>query len=116
METKNYTYKTKKYSFLTIPALAAAITLISPSFIALVSILAHGQTRKICEPWESPLSLIILGLLTATEWTLGGLGTYLLLTRCRPKIAVVFIAFCCLPAYIAGAIYFHALCIFLTLV
>jgi hypothetical protein len=63
---------------------------------------------------ERSATLLTLGLSAGVSLFLGSLGVYLLLIRARPVTALLLIVICCVPALLAGALYLHALLVFLT--
>jgi hypothetical protein len=86
---------------------------VPPLLLWAVATAAYGEPRRLDEPEERPVSLIVLGLSAASCLFLGSLGAYTLLIRARLSIAVLLILICCVPALLAGAVYLHGLLIFL---
>jgi hypothetical protein len=120
MATANYTSKTtggrqKDRRYLVIPALALLFQLTPAVIIGIIAKSAYGQPQWLPETWERPISLLVLGYSAAISWLLGSIGAYRLLAHCRPRIALLLIIVCCVPALLAGAVYLRALLVFLTL-
>jgi hypothetical protein len=101
---------------LVVAVLALASQLVAPASLWLLSVLAYGQPRYLDEAWERPVSLAVLGGCAGVSLALGVGGAYGLLSRSRPWVAAVLLLTCCVPALLGGAVYLHALLLFLTAV
>jgi hypothetical protein len=96
-----------------IPLLALLFQLVPPALLWAVSTAAYAEPRQLPESWERPVSLLILGFSAGVSLLLGSVGVYGLLRRARPRIAVLLMVVCCLPALLGGAVYLHGLLVFL---
>jgi hypothetical protein len=96
-----------------IPVLALFFQLVPPALLWAISAAAYAEPRRLSDSWERPASLFVLGLSAAVSLSLGSLGIYELLARSRPRMAVLLISLCCLPALLGGAVYLHGLLVFL---
>jgi hypothetical protein len=101
---------------LVIPVLALLFQFVPILFIRVVARMVYAEPRCLPESWAWTLSLLGLALCAGGSMLLGSLGVYALLTRSRLSTAVVLIVLFCIPALIGGAVYLHALLVFLTLV
>ena len=101
---------------LLLPACALLFQVVPILFIRNVAWLTYGEPHCLPESSVWSVSLLGLALCAVTSTMLGGLGTYVLLTRSCVTTAVALIVLCCLPALIAGAVYLHAVLVFLTVV
>jgi len=98
------------------PALALLFQMAPPLLLWAISTAAYADPRRLSESWERPVSLLTLGLSAGISLLLGSIGVFGLLTRARPKVAVLLISVCCAPALFGGAVYLHGLLVFLALV
>jgi hypothetical protein len=98
---------------LLLPVLALLFQPVPPVLLWGLATAAYAEPRRLPEPWERPLSLVVLGFSAGVSLLLGGVGAYRLLRRARPRVAVLLILLCCLPALFAGAVYLHGLLVFL---
>lgn len=101
---------------LLIPVIALLFQVVPPVFLRVVPAIAYAEPQCMAESWERPVSLLGLAFCAGVSLLLGNLGVYELLTRSRLRTAIVLIVVCCIPALIGGALYGHALLVFLTLV
>ncbi len=101
---------------LILPALALLSQVVAPLLLWALAAACYREPRALPEAWERPVSLAALALFAAAGLLLGGAGAYAAMTRCRPGAAVPLIALCCVPALLGGAVYLHALLVFLTVV
>ena len=101
---------------LLLPALALLFQALPPLFLRAVSTMAYAEASSQPASWERPVSLLGLACCAGISLLLGNLGIYTLLTRSSRPTAILLIALCCFPALIGGALYLHALLVFLTLV
>lgn len=100
---------------LVIPAAALLLQLGPPVFIWIVATLAYGVPPRLEAAWIWPVSMAGLAFWAAAGLVLGGVGTYLLLVRARPRTAVALIVVCCIPSITGGAVYSLALLSFLSI-
>ena len=100
---------------LLIPLFALLFQIVPPLFLRVVAAMAYGQRPWLPESWERPVSLVGIALCAVICLLLGNLGVYTLLTRSRLRIAVPLIVLCCVPVLIGGAVYLHAIFVFLAL-
>ena len=96
--------------------LALVSQLVFAALLWVFSVIAYANWALLPESWEWPVSLVLVASFAVVSFVLGGVGVYGLLTRSRLGTAVVLIAACCIPALLGGAVYLHALLVFLTLV
>ncbi len=96
-----------------IPVLALVFQVVPPLLLRAIAWAAYGEMGNWLQNWERPVSLLVIGLSAGAGLLLGSVGAYGLLTRVRPRTAVVLIAGCCLPAVVGGAVYLHGLLVFL---
>ena len=101
---------------LIVPVLALLSQLVAPLLLWALAAACYGETRALPEAWERPVSLGALALFAAAGLLLGGGGAYAAMTRCRPGAALLLIGLCCAPALLGGALYLHALLVFLPVV
>src|SRR4030095_5908451 len=101
---------------LVMPALALLFQLAPPLLLWLISTAAYADPRLLPEPWERPVSILTLGFSAGISLLLGSVGVFGLLTRARPRTAVLLISVCCARALFLGAVYLHSLLVFLALV
>lgn len=87
-----------------------------PLLIRYLPGLFYGEAPLPGEAWERPVSLTGIALCAVVSLALGNASVYLLLIRCRRGIAAPLILVCGVPAIIGGAVYLHALLIFLAVV
>jgi len=63
---------------------------------------------------ERPWTLAILAASAGGSWIFGGVATYLLLRRSRPRVAIPLLLLCCVPSLLGAAFYTHAYLVFTT--
>lgn len=85
-------------------------------FIRVAARMAYGPWPRLPESSVWGISMLGLALCAGTSLLLGCAGTYALLTRYRPAVAIALILACCVPALIGGAVYLRAVLVFLTVV
>jgi phosphoglycerol transferase MdoB-like AlkP superfamily enzyme len=98
-----------------IPAAALFFAFIPIAFIHLIAWLTYKHAPWLSESQSWTFSLVGLFLLGLTAMALGGAGSYFLLSRTRPLVAVPVIILCCIPALVAGAVYLRAVLVFLAI-
>lgn len=106
----------KRWWHLLLPVAGLLFQAVPLVFVHLVAALSYGAPRVIPEAFERPFSLAGLACCAGISILCGSFGAYGLLTRARLLLAIPLIAICCIPAAIGGAVYLHALLIFLTLI
>jgi len=100
--------------YLALPLLALLFQTAPPLLLWAIATAAFAEPPRLSQGGEHFLSLLTLMLSAGISLLLGALGAYRLLTRARAVVAVLLIVFCCLPALLGGALYLHALLVFLT--
>jgi len=100
--------------YLALPLLALLFQAVPPLLLWAIATAAFAEPSRLSPGGERLLSLLTLLLSAGISLLLGSLGAYRLLTRARPVVALLLIVFCCLPALLGGAVYLHALLVFLT--
>jgi hypothetical protein len=98
---------------LVIPVLALLFQVLPPLLLWAIASAAYAEPRRVPELWERPVSILVLESSAGVSLLLGGIGVYGLLTRARPRIAILLVLICCLPALLGGAVYLHGLLVFL---
>lgn len=105
----------KRWWYLLLPVAGLLFQAVPPVFVRVVAAMSYGTPRVIPEALERPVSLVGLACCAGIRILCSSLGAYGLLTRSRLLLAVPLLVACCVPAAIGGAVYLHALLIFLTL-
>ncbi|MCW3054645.1 MAG: hypothetical protein JWN14_3815 [Chthonomonadales bacterium] len=100
--------------YFVLPLLALLFQAIPPLLFWAIANAAYAAPPRLTQAGERFLSLLTLALSAGISLSLGTFGTYRLLTRARLAVALLLIVFCCLPALLGGAVYLHALLVFLT--
>ena len=98
-----------------VPAAGLVLQLIPPFFFLAMGSATYGASGFLPENLGAGLSLLGLTMFALLSIAAGVCGLYGLLTRVRPAVAVPLVVICSVPALIGGAIYLHALLVFLTL-
>jgi hypothetical protein len=103
--------KAAPFAFVTLATQA-----LPPLGIWLIATGCYAEPRRIPLAMEETVSLSWLGISAVLCWLLAGRASYRLLVECGRTVAVLLIAICCIPAWIAGAMYCHSLLVFAGLV
>lgn len=98
---------------LVLPVLALLFQALPPLAIWAVASGAYSEPPQLSEAWERRWSLLVLAASAAGGLLLGSFSVFGLLRHSRPRVAVPLLLLCCLPALLGGAVYLHALLIFL---
>jgi hypothetical protein len=102
--------------YLILPVIALVFQIVPPLLIWVIANASYTEPRSLSQAWEDTVTPMALGMFAGAGILLGSFGAYGLLTRANPRTAVLMILFCCFPALLGGALYLHALLIFLTLI
>ncbi|HOZ46373.1 MAG TPA: hypothetical protein PLO37_14740 [Candidatus Hydrogenedentes bacterium] len=98
-----------------LPVLALVFQGLAPALLWALPVLFYHDPPYLSEAVEWPVSLILIASFAILSLLLASIGAYGLLTRSSRRTAVALIVVCCVPAWIGGAVYLHALLVFLTL-